>query len=103
VPSNVWCPCGSQDALIGANGNRTTWERDTQGRVTREIRADGTTDTLYTLSAPVWNLNHAGSFAEGSFVENVEPIRANQSPRASSHELQACGPRVGAVSLFRRD
>lgn len=48
VLTYVWCPCGSQDALIDANGNRTTWERDTQGRVTREIRAGGTTDTVYT-------------------------------------------------------
>ncbi|MDQ3148304.1 MAG: Ig-like domain-containing protein [Chloroflexota bacterium] len=36
------------DALIDANGNRTSWERDLQGRVTREVRADGVTDTFYT-------------------------------------------------------
>lgn len=48
VITQVWCACGSLDALIDANGNRTTWERDTQGRVIREVRADGTTDTLYT-------------------------------------------------------
>jgi YD repeat-containing protein len=36
------------DALVHANGNRTKWERDVQGRFTREIRADATTDTLYT-------------------------------------------------------
>jgi len=46
--SQVWCDCGPQEALIDANGNRTRWERDVQGRVTREIRADDTTDTLYT-------------------------------------------------------
>jgi len=46
--SQVWCDCGSLDALVDANGNRTRWERDIQGRVTREIRADNTTDTLYT-------------------------------------------------------
>src|SRR5690606_11245456 len=39
--SQVWCDCGSLEALIDANGNRTTWERDVQGRVTREVRADG--------------------------------------------------------------
>ena len=38
-----WCTCGSLDKLIDANGNATTWERDLQGRVTREIRADGST------------------------------------------------------------
>ena len=36
-----WCACGSLEALVDANGNRTTWERDVQGRATKEIRADG--------------------------------------------------------------
>lgn len=36
-----WCSCGSLDKLIGANGNPTTWERDIQNRVTREVRANG--------------------------------------------------------------
>ena len=39
------------EALVDANGNRTRWERDVQGRVTREIRADNTTDTHYTYDA----------------------------------------------------
>ncbi len=45
--SFVWSQSGVLDALVDAKGQRTTWERDVQGRVTREIRADGTTDTLY--------------------------------------------------------
>ena len=44
----VWCACGSLDGLVDANRQRTSWERDATGRVTREVRADGTTDTLYT-------------------------------------------------------
>ncbi len=36
-----WCGCGSLDALIDPNGNKTRWERDLQGRVTAEIRPDG--------------------------------------------------------------
>ena len=36
-----WCNCGSLDKVIDANGNATTWDRDLQGRVTRETRADG--------------------------------------------------------------
>jgi RHS repeat-associated protein len=43
-----WCACGSLDALADANGNRTQWNRDVQGRVTSEVRADGTTTTAYT-------------------------------------------------------
>jgi len=49
--SYVWCKCGVLDALVDAKGNRTTWERDINGRVTREIRADGSTDTAYTYDA----------------------------------------------------
>jgi RHS repeat-associated protein len=35
-----WCNCGSLDKVIDGNGNATTWERDLQGRITREIRPD---------------------------------------------------------------
>jgi RHS repeat-associated protein len=48
MASLVWCACGTLDALIDAKGQRTRWERDGQGRVTRELRADNTTDTIYT-------------------------------------------------------
>jgi YD repeat-containing protein len=41
-----WCGCGSLDALVDADGNRTRWERDVRGRVTNEIRANGS-ETLY--------------------------------------------------------
>ena len=47
--SQVWCDCGAMDALVDANGNRMRWERDVQGRVTREVRAGNTTDTLYSF------------------------------------------------------
>lgn len=47
----VWCTCGVLDELVDGNGNRTAWERDWQNRVVREIRADSTTDTLYTYDA----------------------------------------------------
>jgi len=35
-----WCTCGSLEKVVDANGNAITWERDVQGRATREIRAD---------------------------------------------------------------
>jgi len=41
-----WCTCGSLEAIVDANGNGTRWERDIQGRVTREIRANES-DWLY--------------------------------------------------------
>jgi YD repeat-containing protein len=39
-----------QDGLVDANRQTTTWHRDLVGRVTREVRADGTTETLYTYA-----------------------------------------------------
>ena len=56
-----WCSCGSMDALMDANGNATKWERDVQGRMTKEIRANGsewlyvyetTTSRLKTVTYP---------------------------------------------------
>lgn len=46
--SMVWSPNDVLDALIDAKGQRTKWEYDVEGRVTREVRADNTTDTAYT-------------------------------------------------------
>jgi YD repeat-containing protein len=42
-----WCSCGSLDARIDGKGQKTSWERDVQGRVTREVRADNVTATTY--------------------------------------------------------
>jgi RHS repeat-associated protein len=33
-----WCSCGALESLVDSNGNKTTWERDIQGRVTTEIQ-----------------------------------------------------------------
>jgi RHS repeat-associated protein len=41
-----WCSCGSLEKLIDPNGNPTRWERDLQGRTTKEVRADGSFKTL---------------------------------------------------------
>jgi len=41
-----WCNCGSLDKIVDPNNNATTWERDLQGRVTKEIRADASFSEL---------------------------------------------------------
>jgi RHS repeat-associated protein len=83
--SYVWCSCGVLEALMDAKGQRTTWERDAQGRVTREIRADGTTDTVYsydgagrlaTVTDPLdqvttYTYNVDGSLASTGFTDDV--------------------------------
>ncbi|HEU4691006.1 MAG TPA: RHS repeat-associated core domain-containing protein, partial [Vicinamibacterales bacterium] len=46
-----WCPCGTVRSFVDGNGNRTTWERDAQGRRTRELRGGGTIERLYTYDA----------------------------------------------------
>jgi RHS repeat-associated protein len=41
-----WCACGSLDKLTDANGNSITWDRDLQGRITREVGPDGSATEL---------------------------------------------------------
>jgi RHS repeat-associated protein len=41
----TWCSCGALDALVDGKGNRTSWVRDARGRVTQEIRANGSGST----------------------------------------------------------
>jgi YD repeat-containing protein len=43
--------CAGRDTLVDAKGQATTWERDLQGRVLREVRADGVTATVYSYEA----------------------------------------------------
>jgi RHS repeat-associated protein len=46
-----WCSCGALEKMIDGNGNAITWERDLLGRVTREIRVDGSDiDFVYETS-----------------------------------------------------
>jgi RHS repeat-associated protein len=40
-----WCACGSLDSMRDPNGHVTRWDRDLQGRVTKETRADASTET----------------------------------------------------------
>lgn len=66
-----WCGCGSLDRLIDANGNATTWERDAQGRVTREIRADGK-DRQFVYESTTSRLKQALDFMTPRQVKNYE-------------------------------
>src|SRR5262249_7860290 len=55
-----WCTCGKLDALIDANGNRTSWDRDVQGRATKETRANGsfTTYVYETTTSRLKKVTH---------------------------------------------
>jgi RHS repeat-associated protein len=70
-----WCTCGSLDALVDSNGNRTHWERNIQGGVTKEIRADAretvytyesTTSRLHTMTDPKQQVTTYSYFADDS-------------------------------------
>jgi RHS repeat-associated protein len=74
-----WCSCNNLDALIDANGNRTGWERDIQGRVTKETRPNGTewlyeyedaTSRVKTVTDPKEQLKTYSYFAD----DNVEGL-----------------------------
>jgi RHS repeat-associated protein len=51
-----WCACGALDKMIDPRGQSITWERDLRGRITREVRADGTTATVFTYETAVGRL-----------------------------------------------
>jgi RHS repeat-associated protein len=68
-----WCGCGSLDAIIDANGNTTNWERDVQGRVTKQIQANGseweymyesTISRLKTVTDPKAQVKTFGYFVD---------------------------------------
>ena len=40
----LWSSSGSLDAVIDAQGHRTSWQRDLEGRVTAEVRQDGSSE-----------------------------------------------------------
>ena len=44
--TQTWCACGSLDKVTDGKQGAITWERDVQGRITREVRSDGS-DWLY--------------------------------------------------------
>jgi RHS repeat-associated protein len=41
-----WCHCGSLEKVVDGSGNSTRWEHDLEGRVTRQVRADGTASVI---------------------------------------------------------
>jgi RHS repeat-associated protein len=47
IVSQSWCPCGSIKTLQDGKGNATTWNYDTQGRLTSKMYADGKGDTFF--------------------------------------------------------
>jgi RHS repeat-associated protein len=51
VVTRQWCACGSLEALLDGKGQKTSWEHDLEGRVTREVRDDGSTVKSYTYEA----------------------------------------------------
>ncbi len=66
-----WCTCGSLDKVIDANNNATTWERDLQARVTREIRADSK-DYLLSYETTTSRLKQVQDFMSPRQVKTYE-------------------------------
>jgi len=81
-----WCNCGSLEKLIDANGNATTWERDAQSRVTKEIRANGTsTQYVYEpMTSRLWKRTDANgqtrqmTYFKDDNVDQVTYLNAQQ-------------------------
>lgn len=92
VVRQEWCTCGSLTALIDANGNRTSWERDVQGRVTKETRANGsfttyvyeaTTSRLKKLTDPKLQDTNYSYFADGKLQQTTYTNAVIATPSVS--------------------
>jgi RHS repeat-associated protein len=97
-----WCDCGSMDKLIDANGNETRWVRDLQGRVTQQVRANGTSSsvTYETTSSRVKKVTDAKLqdvlyeyFLDDS-LKNVSFANAANPPAPVSFTYDSAYPRV---------
>ena len=80
--SQVWCTCGALEKLIDGNDNATTWERDLQGRVTREIRADGR-DKLFVYETTTSRLKQVQDFMTPRQLTNHEYFADDTLKRVS--------------------
>lgn len=87
-----WCICGSLDALTDANRNRTEWERDIQGRVTKEIRANDsewlysyetTTSRLKTVTDPKVQVKTYSYFLDDNSQGVTYTNEENDTPNVS--------------------
>jgi YD repeat-containing protein len=106
VTQLAWCGCGQLKALIDGNGRRTSWEPDAQGRVVREVRADGVTDTTYTydlrgrlktITDPKAQTTTYACFADDR-VASVTYTNAAVSTPSVSFTYDAAYPRVTAMA-----
>jgi YD repeat-containing protein len=89
-----WCGCGSLDKLIDAKGQSTTWERDVRGRVTSEIRADGTTDTDYVYETTTSRLKTISSSPAHHPCRSIDRLTPVEPRRRRAAECMRRARRV---------
>jgi RHS repeat-associated protein len=101
-----WCSCGSMDKLVDANNNATSWERDLQGRVTKEIRADNSTReyTYETTTSRLKNIKDAKaqeiqySYLLDSRLQQVSYPTAQIATPTVSFTYDAVFPRLATMA-----
>jgi len=107
VVTQQWCACGSLDKLIDGNGHATSWERDIENRVTREVRADGVTATQYTYEATTSRLATVTdpkgqvatyTYAADDRVTQVAYTNAEHSTPSVSFTYDAAYPRIATMT-----
>jgi RHS repeat-associated protein len=93
-----WCTCGSLESIVDPNGNKTTWTRDLQARVTSKVYADNsvisyvyenTTNRLKSMTDPKNQRTNYSYFMDDdlkqiSYTSTAgQPLSAPNIPTAS--------------------
>jgi RHS repeat-associated protein len=87
-----WCVCGSLDAVVDGNGNRTHWDYDVEARRTRETRANGlftqyayetTTPRLHLVTDPKGQVTTYTYARDNALLQTVYTNAAIATPSVS--------------------
>jgi RHS repeat-associated protein len=106
VVQQEWCLCGSLNALIDPNGNRTSWDTDVQGRVTKETRANGnfrtysyetTTSRLKSVTDPKLQVATYG-YAKDDALTGVVYTNATTATPSVTFTYETAYPRLATMT-----
>jgi RHS repeat-associated protein len=99
----TWCTCGGLSTLTDANGNITTWNLDTQGRVTGKVYADSSQNS-YAYESNAGRL-HSMTDARGDvavYAYNVDNTLASTTYTSASGVASTSNVSFAYDTVYKR-